>query len=287
MGLSKPSSIYADFHVHTRFSPCGDPEATLPAMITRAREKGLAAVGFADHVTPEPIPGCRFYDGQQLDVLVAEQALIAELREARGYEVLVGVEADYTLAGTGCVSPEMVALVDHIVCSASHFHLPAAPRPSSDSPQARAMLMVRMAREMLEVPAVTVWAHPFDCSAMRPLAPIMANIPESDLVDLVQLANAREVAVEINGGPARDLAYRDATQPFFELARELGARFTLTADAHHPRDFGRLDLALAWAREMGFHRDDFLDVDQLRERHRRKRSCLGPDYATAEIADQG
>ncbi len=258
--------IYADFHVHTRYSPCGHRQATLTAMIERAREKSLVALGFADHVTPRPIPGCGFYDGQQPDVLRRQRAALAAMVLPSDLEILVGVEADYTLAGGECVNAEILALVDHVICSASHFHLPAAPRPAADTPQAKAELMVRMVREMLVVPGVTVWAHPFDCGAMQPLAPIMAEIEVRTQAELIALANTQGVAVEINGGAGQDAAYREATDRFFKLAREMGARFSLTADAHHPDDFERLDLALDWARSMGFRDDDFLTAAEVRQR---------------------
>lgn len=264
--------IYSDFHVHTAYSPCGRKEATLEAMIARAREKGLSALGFADHVTPEVVPGCGFYDGQQLDVLRRQRAAIGTLGHHDDLEILMGVEADYTLAGPGCLTPDLLGLVDHVICAASHFHLPAAPRPAEDTPRARAELMVRMAREMLSVPGVTVWAHPFDCSAMQPLAPIMAEIDIATQAELIALANDREIAVEINGGPGQDLAYREATAAYFGLALEMGARFTVTADAHHPDDFARLDLAMEWAREMGLRDQDFLTAAEVRERFDRKRA---------------
>lgn len=256
--------IYADFHVHTRFSPCGHRDATLTAMVSRARAKGLAALGFADHVTPAPVPGCDFYDGQQIEVLIEERSMVNAMNLPADLTVLVGVEADYTLAGAGCLDGAMLGQVDYVICAASHFHLPAAPRPREDTSEAKAELMVRMAREMLQMPGVSVWAHPFDCTAMRPLAPIIAAIGDARMAGLIALANDRQVAVEINGGPvATSPAYREATAAFFGLAREMGARFTITADAHHPDDFERLDLALEWAREMGFRDEDFLTVDEL------------------------
>jgi histidinol phosphatase-like PHP family hydrolase len=263
--LSNP--IYVDFHVHTRFSPCGKRDATLTVMVDRARAKGLAALGFADHVTPTPIPGCGFYDGQQIEVLYAEHGIVNAIDFPADLTVLVGVEADYTLAGAGCLDAAMLDQAEHVICSASHFHLPTAPQPRADTPEAKADLMVQMAREMLQIPGVSVWAHPFDCSEMRPLAPIMAAIGEARMAELIASANARQVAVEINGGPAATCpAYREATAAFFCLAREMGSRFTITADAHHPDDLDRLDLALDWAREMGFQDEDFLTVDELRER---------------------
>jgi histidinol phosphatase-like PHP family hydrolase len=273
MGRNNP--IYADFHVHTRFSPCGHPDATVAAMVARAQAKRLAALGFADHVTPVSIPGCGFYDGQQIGVLAEMRAVVAALPPATydGLELLVGVEADYTLAGVGCLDTAMIELVDHVVCSASHFHLPAAPAPEANTPAAKAALMVRLAREMLLLDGVAIWAHPFDCSVMQPLGPIIAEIGTGVQAELISLANVREVAIEINGGSCQDPAYRTATAGFYGLARELGARFTVTADAHHPDDFERLDSAMNWARTLGLPDEAFLTADELRARHGDKREA--------------
>ncbi len=264
------SQIYADFHVHTRFSPCGHRDATVVAMIARAHAKGLSALGFADHVTPRPIPGCSFYDGQQIETLVQQRQVIDGVTPPAGLDVLMGVEADYTLAGQDCLDAELLSLVDHVICSASHFHLPGAPSPKTDTAADKARLMVRMAEEMLQTPYVDVWAHPFDCSAMRPLGPIVAHISADVRARLIQMANDRDIAVEINGGAGQDAAYREATRDFFGLALELGARFTITADAHHPDHFDRLDLALRWAREMGLRDENFLTAAEICDRHARK-----------------
>ena len=266
---------YADFHVHTHLSPCGKPQATAKAMILRAREKGIAAIGFADHITPEPVPGCSFYEGQRPDLLRKLRAEIAALPAAPDVEVLVGVEADYTLAGRACLDVELLSLADHVVCGASHFHLPGAPQPAEDTPRAKAALMTRMAREALAMPGMSIWAHPFDCSRLQPLAPILETVPDDALAALIALANAREVAIEVNGGAGLQEEYRRAMVSFYGLAREMGARFTITADAHHPDDLDRLDLALGWAREMGVQKRELLTVEELWERQGRKNTSDG------------
>jgi len=169
---------YADFHVHTHLSPCGKPEATAEAMIRRAQEKGLAAIGFADHITPQAVPGCAFYDRQRLSLLQNLRDEIGKGQTDGPIEVLVGVEADYTLAGRDCIDREMLAQADHVICAASHFHLPAAPQSADDTPESKAALMVRMAREALVLPGIAVWAHPFDCKRMRPLVTILEAVPQ-------------------------------------------------------------------------------------------------------------
>jgi histidinol phosphatase-like PHP family hydrolase len=267
--MSDPT--YADFHVHTRLSPCGKPEATPSAMLRRAREKGLAALGFADHYTPAPVPGCPFYADQRLHIVDTLRDELEQGAEADGLAVLVGVEADYTVAGERCLDGQALRQVDHVICASSHFHLPASPQPADDSPRGRAALMLDMARAALDVPGISVWAHPFDCSRMRPLAPILAAVGEDELAALIDLANARQVAIEVNGGPAQHADYRQATADFLQLAHDMGARFTITSDAHHPDDLERLDLAWRWAHELGLGQKDLLSAEELLERQRRKR----------------
>ncbi len=266
--------IYVDFHVHTHFSPCGRAEATAAAMLHRAKAKGMSAVGFADHLTPEPVPGCDFYDGQQGPVLNDLRLELEEFGPIDDLEVLIGFEADYTVAGHQCVDRELLVQADHVIGSASHFDLPTAPEPVVDAPSVRAELMVRMAREMLLMPGVSVWAHPFDCSSMRPLAPIMDAMDRAALVGMIQLANVNEVAIEINGGSAGEVAYREATSDFFRLAHQLGATFTAASDAHHPDGLDGLDLALAWARSLSIRDREFLTVPDLHARQGRKRQLL-------------
>ena len=239
-------------------------------MIRRAQAMGLAAIGFADHVTPYPVRGCPFYAHQRLHILSDLWAEIDEINGPADLEILVGLEADYAVAGRACLNQDVLALADHVIGSASHFHLPAAAQPTGDGPAAKAELMVRLAREVLALPGVSVWAHPFHCNRMRPLSPILATVSDADFAALIRLANQREIAVEVNGSAARHDEYRAATARFYSLAHEMGARFTVTADAHHPDHFSRLDPALEWALTLGIRDADFLTVQELRERQSRK-----------------
>jgi histidinol phosphatase-like PHP family hydrolase len=106
---------------------------------------------------------------------------------------------------------------------------------------------------------------------MRPLEPILATVTEDEFSALIELANTRQIAIEVNGGPIQRADYRQATAPFLRLAHEMGARFTITADAHHPADFDRLDLARSWAQELGLRSRDLLTAEELVERQRSKR----------------
>lgn len=259
-------TVSADYHVHTHLSPCGKPQATAAAMIARAEEKGLLAIGFSDHVTPQLVPGCPFYAEQRPHLLTDLRAEIDALPKRPNLPVLVGVEAEYSLAGPACLDDRLRELADHVVAGASHFHLLGAPEPAGEGPRAKAELMLQVAAGALALPGVDIWAHPFDCSRLRPLGPILGTVSEEELAALIGLANEHRVAVEINGGPAQLEEYRQAMARFFGLAREMRARFTVTADAHHPDDLDRIDLALGWAREMGVRDEEWLAVEELLDR---------------------
>ena len=83
---------YADYYVHTHLSPCGKPQASVEAMVRRAREKGLAVIGFADQITPDPILHCPFYRGQRPHLLTCARQELAQLAIDGGLETLVGLE---------------------------------------------------------------------------------------------------------------------------------------------------------------------------------------------------
>ena len=91
--------IYVDLHVHTHFSPCGRPAATAEALIRRAQDKGIVALGFADHITPYPVPGCTFYTGQRSHLIADLRDEIAQVTHTADIKLLVGIEAKFPVSG--------------------------------------------------------------------------------------------------------------------------------------------------------------------------------------------
>lgn len=50
--------IYADLHIHTALSPCGDDAMTPNNIVNMARLKGLGAVAITDHNSSENVEAC-------------------------------------------------------------------------------------------------------------------------------------------------------------------------------------------------------------------------------------
>ena len=46
-----------DLHIHTRLSSCAKPEALAADYIARAKEMGLSAIAFTDHMWDSAVPG--------------------------------------------------------------------------------------------------------------------------------------------------------------------------------------------------------------------------------------
>lgn len=259
----------ADLHMHTSLSPCGGPEATPTVMLRAARELQLSALGFTDHYTPYAVQGCPFYNDQDERVL---EALRAELGEApAGLDVLIGVEADYTVLGESSVPTSLLSRVDYVVIAASHFQLPATPQPSNRQPRAIAEHALAFSCAAAVMPGVSILAHPFSCSTLLPLPPITDTLSDAELGGLAELARDHQVALEINGGAGTAYAtYKEGVTRFLRIAKETGARFTLCSDAHHPGDLARIHMAADWAREVGLREGDLLSPAELRVWHKVK-----------------
>ena len=42
--------VHMDWHIHSRHSPCGKPEATLAKIMQEARAAGVSSLGVTDHL---------------------------------------------------------------------------------------------------------------------------------------------------------------------------------------------------------------------------------------------
>ena len=153
--------------------------------------------------------------------------------------MLIGVEADYTVLGESSVPTSLLSRVDYVIIAGSHFNLPATPQPSNRQPRAIAEHTLAFSCAAVVMPGVSILAHPFSNSTLLPLPPIMDTLSDAELGGLAELARDHQVALEINGGAGTAYAtYKEGATRFLRIAKEIGARFTLCSDAHHPGDLG-------------------------------------------------
>jgi histidinol phosphatase-like PHP family hydrolase len=179
--------IRADWHVHTAYSDCGEPEATPEAMVRAAQEAGLEALGFADHVI---LPRHR-----------SRPQLVRERLPGQvdGLRLYFGCEADMQSPTRATITREFAADLDYVIMSASHLYVPGVERPAQLEPRTMAALIISLTNGAIESGLADVIAHPFGVpeSPFR-FDEIVSKIDEEALLRTGEAAARAGVAMEFN-----------------------------------------------------------------------------------------
>ena len=243
-----------DWHVHSRFSPCGHRLATLDLIATDAKRHGIAQLGVCDHLhgtfSLTQIRACRDqYDsltgrfpGMRLGVEVSvirrsDLECRATLATIRGHDA-DWIPTDLAL----CISEELVAelRLDYVV-GAAHWALGANEGHKS--------VMEAFHTQMLFIashPCVDILAHPWCCPTDRhgvwdPTVALwlmdFRTIPRSMHDELCAAALQYGTAVEVNARLI-DLGHRCSPQ-FAEMYMdylcglyEAGVQLAFGSDCH-------------------------------------------------------
>ena len=254
-----PCFCRRDFHVHTRYSDCGQPEATPEAMVQAAREAGLEALGIADHVI--------FPHDRSRPAMVRQQLP----QEADGLRLYVGCEADMQSPTRCTIDPEFAADLDFVVMAASHLYLPGVELPPDLDPPAMAAFILQLTEAALRTGLTDIIAHPF----VVPSGPWgfeeLVGAADPAAIDRVAQMAAREgVAMELN--PKQVRITPDAAGWFYRRLLEVGVKLAVNSDAHHPRDVGCRSEKYAGEeelREVGLTEDCLWRIEDRAETNRR------------------
>ncbi len=214
-----------DFHVHTRYSLCGHPEATPEAMVRSAHAAGLEAVGISDHI----VGPVNFHQPQ----LVQEQ-----VPEALGStRVYVGCEAEMHSPTEASISPQFAEGLDFVVVSASHLHNIEPGLLHSLGLREMADFMLDLTRGALETGFADVIAHPFHAPMCPfPFARLVEALDDDELTRLANAAAEKGIALECNPRFVRDAP--DHAALLFGRFPEAGCKLSIGSDAHHPDHVG-------------------------------------------------
>lgn len=214
-----------DFHVHTHYSDCGQPEATPEAVLNAAREAGLEALGIADHVI--------FPEDRSRPSMVRQQLP----EEADGLRVYVGCEADMQSPTRCTIDPEFAAGLDFVVMSASHLYLPGMELPPDLDPPAMAAFILELTEAAIRTGLADIIAHPFVVPGGPWDFEQLVEAADPSSIDHVAQAAARAgVAMELN--PKQLQITPDAARGLYRRLLEAGVKLAINSDAHHPRDVG-------------------------------------------------
>ena len=237
------ADVRGDLHSHTTWS---DGRATVREMALAARDRGYEYLAICDHtVNVRVVPG--------LDVEAVRrqgEEIAAVDDELAPFRVLRGIELDIRRDGSLDLPDDVLAELDWVQRS-----LHAGQREP---------------RRELTAKVVEAMRHPAVRCLSHPKGRIVNHRPPNalDLEEVVAVALAEGVALEVNGLPDRlDLSGADA-----RLAVEGGVRLVVSTDAHSVRGLGNMPLAVATARRGWATAADVLNTRPLGEvlAHRRR-----------------
>ncbi len=213
-------------HNHSSWSDGATP---LREMVTHARALGYAYLAMADHSKTS-----YYANGLSIERVFAQAKEIEEIRqelrdEGSDFRVLHGLEVDIMPDGTLDYPDEVLATLDYAVVSV-HQHFTLAKTKQTE----------RIVRAV-QNPYANILAHMTGRLLLR------RPSYEVDVEAVLRACAKSDTVVEINASPYRlDLDWRMVIR-----ARELGCRFSVDPDAHHPDGYKDVRYGVMMARKAG------------------------------------
>lgn len=229
--LIERTNLRGNLHTHTDAT---DGSYSLKEMAAAAKQLGLEYLAITDH--SQAVSMTHGLDEKRLREQMDQIDKLNE--ELSGIQILKGIEVDILEDGTLDLEKDVLSELDVVVASVhSQFDLP------------RKKQTARIIKAM-------------DCSAMHILGhPTGRLINERDpyAVDIEQILNAaleRGCFMELNAQPQR----LDLKDSHCRLAKEMGVRISIAADAHAKTDLEFLKFGIEQARRGWLEKDDVLNT---------------------------
>jgi DNA polymerase (family X) len=245
--LVTPGDLRGDLHMHTTAT---DGRDTLEAMAAEARRLGYSYIAITDHSKALAMAN-GLDERRALEHAARVRALNGRFEDLT---LLAGIECDILADGSLDLADDCLAQLDVVVASI-HSHFSQEPAQLTD----------RVLRA-LECRWVDVLGHP---TGRRLLS--RQGLP-MDMLRVVAAAVERGVALEINGQVDR----LDLSDAHVRLARDHGARFVISSDAHSTGAFANVRWSLQVARRGWLtpaHVLNTYSLGQLRPALRRNRAA--------------
>jgi DNA polymerase (family X) len=229
--LIELGDIRGDLHMHTTET---DGRATLEEMAAVAQKLGYEYIVITDHSK-----AIAMANGLDEKRAVAFAHRVRELDHKKlGIRVFSGLECDILRDGRMDLADDALAELDFVVASV-HSHMDLEPAAMTD----------RLLRA-LECPAIKTIGHPTGRLLLR------RDGFGFDLDAVARACVERKVALEINASPER----LDLNSAMIRQAKALGARFTISTDAHHPHHFENMRYGVQMARRGWLEKQDVLNT---------------------------
>jgi DNA polymerase (family 10) len=244
--LVELSDIQGDLHTHTNWT---DGTQTLDDMARAAKARGYAYMALTDHT--QNLAMTRGLTPERLD---EQRGLVKRLNQKLApFVVLHGTEMDILMDGQLDFPDDVLKSLDYVSAS---IH--------TGFRQPRDVMTARMVRA-LSNPLVNTLNHPHGRIIRR------RDGYEVDMQAVIEQAAANGCALELNATPDR----LDLNGTWARRALKLGARFTVSSDAHSTQELEFMQFGLGSARRAWLTAADILNtrpVDELRALLRARRA---------------
>ncbi|MGQ9525798.1 MAG: hypothetical protein ACUVTZ_13295 [Armatimonadota bacterium] len=243
----------SDYHIHTFRSPCGKEENTVSAVIRRAEQIGLFAIGFSDHLHTDTDPAD--FARTRAEVAAAEPRI----------SVSVGCEAELLANdGTATIEDGLASELDYVLLAPMHDYAPYIRYPTLPTAHDAARYVVERHIAAASHPLAHVVAHPFTGVSFLGYRPeeVLPLVTDADLESIVSTA--------LSNGTAFELSRRALNLPsgfarrFYRMVCEAGADLLIGSDAHDLASLEYVGTALDIAAELGIPRSYFRSQPRVR-----------------------
>jgi DNA polymerase (family X) len=234
--LIQLSDIRGDLHTHTNWT---DGTDTLEDMAKAAKARGYEYMALTDHTQ-----NLAMTRGLSPERLEEERALVKRLNARLApFVVLLGTEMDILLDGQLDFSDDVLRSLDYVSASVH-----------TGFRQSREVMTQRVLRA-ISSPLVNTLNHPHGRIIRR------RDGYEVDMQAVVERAAALGCALELNATPDR----LDLNGTWARRGQRLGARFTISSDAHSTQELDFMQFGVASARRGWLKPEDVLNTRPVEE----------------------
>ena len=230
------NDMKGDLQMHTKFS---DGVNTIKDMAVAAKQLGYEYIAITDHSKSEKIANGM----DEIRLLQYIQEIRKAEKEVKGIRIFVSCEVSIKADGSLDYSDDILKKLDIVSVSIhSGFKMP------------KEKMTGRICRA-LENKYVDIFNHPTGR---------YINVRDSydfDFDKMVNTAVKNKVHLEINASPER-LNLKDS---LIRRAKELGAKFTISTDAHSINGLNAMELGIATARRGWLEKRDVVNTHSLKD----------------------
>ncbi len=260
--------VHTDWHVHSRHSPCGKPEATMALIWREAQAAGILALGVTDHLNCQLSESALRAARQEYDALTEKSSFSFGLEVCclRRYDLdeaeRLGAAASIWGPQHGGPAGDELALYlpEDLMADLQPAYLIGGAHSPLGAALERDSIIRQYHRQYVFLachPAVDVVAHPWwwqgawlDAQGMHSSLPWFDDfsaVPSSMHDELAAASREHGTAIEINAAAI----FANATYPdrfkeqyleYLAYLKDAGVTFAIGSDSHHAGYDGQLRL---------------------------------------------